>query len=239
MKVRQWSKKAALIFVKPAVYCALRSRQGRESLGTSTDAMCEPLPLCTSESIAEGAVETADSKTKKEDGKALSGEYSREQIEKMQKDAERRVMEMQRRSKGAIEKEGTAFSRPQSSGGSSANPSGSRFSGGQNYGNYPSDRSSSDSRNSGNRTFDNHSSDNRSFDKQGHGRDHSDARPSKKNPDGSFPPRLSEKPRLLELLNTNKMLNDPDDRLVLLLIAILSGEKADPILLLSLLYIIL
>lgn len=41
----------------------------------------------------------------------MSGEYSREQIEKMQKDAERRVMEMQRRSKGAMEKEGASFGR--------------------------------------------------------------------------------------------------------------------------------
>lgn len=120
----------------------------------------------------------------------MSGEYSREQIEKMQKDAERRVMEMQRRSKGAMEKEGASFGRQPSSGSPSEKPSGSRFSGGQNYGSCSL-------------------------------------------------PGLSEKPRLLELLNINKLLNDPDDRLVLLLIALLSGEKADPLLLLSLLYIIL
>lgn len=134
----------------------------------------------------------------------MSGEYSREQIEKMQKDAERRVMEMQRRSKGAMEKEGASFGRQPSSGSPSEKPSDSRFSGGQNYG----------------------------------GRS-SDPRPSSKNYDSCSLPGLSEKPRLLELLNINKLLNDPDDRLVLLLIALLSGEKADPLLLLSLLYIIL
>lgn len=141
----------------------------------------------------------------------MSGEYSREQIEKMQKDAERRVMEMQRRSKGAMEKEGASFGRQP--------PSGSRFSGGQNYGSR--------------------SSDTRTFDKQGQGKDCSDPRPSSKNYGSCSLPGLSEKPRLLELLNINKLLNDPDDRLVLLLIALLSGEKADPLLLLSLLYIIL
>lgn len=62
----------------------------------------------------------------------MSGEYSREQIEKMQKDAERRVMEMQRRSKGAMEKEGASFGRQPSSGSPSEKPSDSRFSGGQN-----------------------------------------------------------------------------------------------------------
>lgn len=141
----------------------------------------------------------------------MSGEYSREQIEKMQKDAERRVMEMQRRSKGAMEKEGASFGRQPSSG--------SRFSGGHNYGGR--------------------SSDTRTFDKQGQGKDCSDPRPSSKNYGSCSLPGLSEKPRLLELLNINKLLNDPDDRLVLLLIALLSGEKADPLLLLSLLYIIL
>lgn len=149
----------------------------------------------------------------------MSGEYSREQIEKMQKDAERRVMEMQRRSKGAMEKEGASFGRQPSSGSPSEKPSASRFSGGHNYGG--------------------HSSDTRTFDKQGQGKDCSDTRPSSKNSDSCSLPGLSEKPRLLELLNINKMLNDPDDRLVLLLIALLSGEKADPLLLLSLLYIIL
>ena len=146
----------------------------------------------------------------------MSGEYSREQIEKMQKDAERRVMEMQRRSKGAVEKENRSFGDVQSSDG-------------HDHGGRSSNRPSFDSR----------SSDNRPFDKQRHDKNCSDNRPPLKNPDGSFPSRPPEKPRLLELLNINKMLNDPDDRLVLLLIALLSGEKADPMLLLSLLYIIL
>lgn len=46
-------------------------------------------------------------------------------------------------------------------------------------------------------------------------------------------------PRFLELLNTDKMMSDPDSRLVLLLLALLAGEGADPMLLFSLLYIIL
>lgn len=142
----------------------------------------------------------------------MSGEYSREQLEKMQKDAERRVMEMQRRSKGAVENESASFNRVQ--------PSDRR-----------SDKRPFDSRSPVKPPFD--------FDKQGQEKNRSDARPSPKNPDGRFMSCLSGKPRLLELLNINKMLNDPDDRLVLLLIALLSGEGADPMLLLSLLYIIL
>ena len=57
----------------------------------------------------------------------MSGEYSREQIEKMQKDAERRVMEMQRRSKGAMEKEGASFGRQPSSGSPSEKPRAAAF----------------------------------------------------------------------------------------------------------------
>lgn len=148
----------------------------------------------------------------------MSGEYSREQLEKMQKDAERRVMEMQRRSKGAVENESASFNRVQ--------PSDRR-----DYGDRRSDKRPFDSRSPVKPPFD--------FDKPGQEKNRSDARPSPKNPDGRFMPCLSGKPRLLELLNINKMLNDPDDRLVLLLIALLSGEGADPMLLLSLLYIIL
>lgn len=99
----------------------------------------------------------------------MSATYSREQLEKMQREAEKRVMEMRQRSKAAAE-----------------NP-----------------------------------------------------RKENKPPDLHPAPPSSHTPRFLELLNVKKMLADPDDRLVLLLIALLSGEGADPMLLFALMYIII
>ena len=99
----------------------------------------------------------------------MSATYSREQLEKMQREAEKRVMEMRQRSKAAAES----------------------------------------------------------------------PRKENKAPDLHSAPPSSHTPRFLELLNVKKMLADPDDRLVLLLIALLSGEGADPMLLFALMYIII
>lgn len=99
----------------------------------------------------------------------MSATYSREQLEKMQREAEKRVMEMRQRSKAAAES----------------------------------------------------------------------PRKENKSPDLHPAPPSSHTPRFLELLNVKKMLADPDDRLVLLLIALLSGEGADPMLLFALMYIII
>ena len=99
----------------------------------------------------------------------MSTGYSKEPLEKMQREAEKRVMEMRQRSKAAAES--PDFQKPK--------------------------------------------------------------------PVAKTVGRRPSVSRFLELLNTDKMMSDPDSRLVLLLLALLAGEGADPMLLFSLLYIIL
>ena len=138
----------------------------------------------------------------------MSGDYSREQLESMQREAERRVMEMRRRSKAAADgtkrPEGTPLRETPAEKGHTASAD---------------------------------------FEKDGKGgsffRNNEKANSKGTFCDGVRPSAPHPRFSLLDLLNTDKMMSDGDSRLVLLVMALLAGEKADPILLFSLLYIIL